>query len=86
MVLAAARRVLSSPAFIYLAGGALARAGAIFLIPLYTRRMSVDQYGGYALVTSLLALLPLFLSCGMTATLSKAYFDSSYSSARRIWP
>lgn len=62
---------------VYLGAAVLSRLGSIVLVPLYTRQLTPDQYGSYALVVSLIALLPLVLSLGLTAVVSKVFFDAS---------
>lgn len=61
---------------VYLVAAALSRVGAIFLVPLYTRRLSPEEYGTYSLLVSLVALFPLVLSLGLTSIIAKAYFDA----------
>ncbi len=68
--------LLKRPAFIYLLANVLGRVGGIVLIPIYTKKLTEAQYGAYGLITSLTSLLPLCFSCGLTAGLSKAFFDT----------
>lgn len=68
---------------LYLVAAVLSRVGGIVLVPLYTRRLSPAEYGGYSLIVSLIALLPLLLTLGLTAVISKVYFDSPDASAAR---
>jgi len=53
----------------------LARAGSLLLIPLYTRRLTLEEYGYYALFLTLLAFLSTFISAGLVAALPRAYFS-----------
>jgi O-antigen/teichoic acid export membrane protein len=71
-----ARTLLRSNAAIYLLGSILSRVGAIVLIPLYTRRLTPDEYGEYSLAASGLQLLPMVASLGLTAGISRAYFGT----------
>lgn len=64
-----------SPAAVYLAAAMLSRAGSLFLIPLYTRRLSAEEYGQYALFLTLLTFLSTFLSAGLVAAIPSAYFS-----------
>jgi len=64
-----------SPAAVYLAAVVLSRAGAFLLIPLYTRRLTLEEYGQYALFLTLLAFLSTLMSAGLVAALPKAYFS-----------
>jgi O-antigen/teichoic acid export membrane protein len=68
--------LLRRPAAIYLLANVLGRIGGIVLIPIYTKKLTQTEYGAYGLITSLTSLLPLCISCGLTAGLSKAFFDT----------
>ena len=70
-------RLLRGPAAIYLGASVLGRIGSIVLIPLYTRRLSAESYGTYGLALTLLGLLPLCLSCGLTSGLTKTFYDAA---------
>ncbi len=62
-----------SPAAVYLAAVVLSRAGAFLLIPLYTRRLTLEEYGQYALFLTLLAFLSTLIvrgpRCGASQSL-----------------
>lgn len=60
---------------VYLGAAVLSRLGGMVLVPLYTRRLSTEEYGSYSLVVSLTAVLPLMLTLGLTAVVSKVFFD-----------
>ncbi len=64
-----------SPAAVYLGASVLARAGSLLLIPLYTRRLSLEEYGHYVLFLTLVAFLSTFLSAGLIAAIPSAYFS-----------
>ncbi len=64
------------PAGLYLAASVLGRVGSVVLIPLYTRKLSAESYGTYGLALTLLGLLPLLLSCGLTSGLTKEFYDA----------
>jgi O-antigen/teichoic acid export membrane protein len=64
-----------SPAAVYLGASVLARAGSLLLIPLYTSRLSLEEYGHYVLFLTLLALLSTFLSAGLVAAIPSEYFS-----------
>jgi O-antigen/teichoic acid export membrane protein len=64
-----------SPAAVYLGAAILSRAGSLFLIPLYTRRLSLEEYGNYALFLTLLVFLSPFMSGGLVAAIPSAYFS-----------
>jgi O-antigen/teichoic acid export membrane protein len=59
---------------IYLLSSFLAKAGALVLIPLYTRKLSVEAYGDYALALTLSGIAPIFLSLGTVAAVGTFYF------------
>lgn len=64
-----------SPAAVYLGASVLARAGSLLLIPLYTRRLTPEEYGHYALFLTLLVLLSTFISAGLVSAIPTAYFS-----------
>lgn len=68
------RGFLRSNAAIYLGGSVLSRIGSIILIPLYTRRLTPEDYGEYAIAVSFLTVLPHCLSLGLTAGLIRVFF------------
>ena len=74
-VLARLASLWRSPAAVYLGASILARAGSLLLIPLYTRRLTLEEYGHYALFLTLLAFLPTFLSMGLVTAIPRAYFS-----------
>lgn len=76
-------QLLRSPAAVYLVASVVGRIGSIVLIPLYTRRLSPAEYGTYGLALTLLSLLPLCLSCGLTAGLTKEFYDAPDAEAAR---
>jgi O-antigen/teichoic acid export membrane protein len=47
----------------------------LLLIPLYTRRLTLEEYGHYALFLTLLAFLSTFLSAGLIAAIPSEYFS-----------
>jgi O-antigen/teichoic acid export membrane protein len=64
-----------SPAAVYLGAVILSRAGSFFLIPLYTRRLTLEEYGHYVLFLTLLVFLSTFMSAGLVAAIPRAYFS-----------
>jgi O-antigen/teichoic acid export membrane protein len=70
-----------SPSAVYLAASALGRLGSIFLIPLYTRRLSQEAFGTISLANTMQSLLALVLSGGLVSGLSKVYFDTPVGSS-----
>lgn len=67
--------LLRSPAAVYLGAAVLSRAGSLFLIPLYTRRLTLEEYGQYALFLTLLTVLSTFVTLGLAAAIPSAYFS-----------
>lgn len=65
-----------SPAAVYSAASVLARAGSLLLIPFYTRRLTLEQYGKHALFLTLISFLATFLSIGLVAAIPTAYFST----------
>lgn len=71
------RRLVTSAAGIYLAATVLARAGSIVLIPFYTRKLSLDHFGDYAIAQTIVQLAVNMLSLGTIAAVGRFYFDGS---------
>ncbi len=70
-------------ASVYLGATVLARAGAVLLIPLYTRRLSLAEYGDYALAQTLISLLATPIALGLHAAVGRFYFDLNDLSASK---
>ena len=47
----------------------------MLLIPLYTRRLTPEEYGNYALFLTLLVLLSTFISAGLVSAIPTSYFS-----------
>ncbi len=69
--------LLKSPAVVYLGAALLSRVGGFLLVPLYTRRLTLEEYGEYALFLTLLTFLSTFLSLGLVGAITKFYFSSA---------
>lgn len=84
--LARLRRAARDPAAIYFLAAGISRAANFFLVPLYTRKLSPAEYGDYAFAQLIIAVLPIFLTCGLTAAVSRFYYDGadSEAGARRV--
>lgn len=67
---------LRSNTFVYLAASVVGRIGSIVLLPLYTRKLTAESYGTYGLALTLMNLLPLCISGGLTAGLTKEFYDA----------
>lgn len=68
-------RLLRNPALIYLTAGVLARAGSFLLVPLYTRRLSPAEYSSYATFTTLLPLLTVICTLGLTSSITRSFYS-----------
>lgn len=60
---------------VYTLSSVLSRAGAIVLIPLYTRRLSLADYGDYALAQTVMQILPSVLSLGLVSAVARFFFE-----------
>ena len=67
----------SRAAFIYLGATVLARAGSIFLIPLYTRALDLDEYGLLALAQTIVGFLATPLSLGLNSSVVRQFYASA---------
>jgi O-antigen/teichoic acid export membrane protein len=77
------RRLVGSAAMVYLASAALARGAALFLVPLYTRVLTLEEYGDYALAQTIAGTLPTFMSLGLPAAVARVFFDGQDKDAAR---
>lgn len=60
---------------IYAVSNIINRAAGLLLLPLYTRWLSVAEYGVYALIVSLMEVLSMVCGAGLARALSRLYFD-----------
>ena len=73
------RRLLAlarGPAAVYLWASVVSSGAGLVLIPIYTRRLSLAEYGDYVLALTLIAVLPTVLTLGMTSALARFFFDT----------
>lgn len=68
---------------IYALGNALNRVGAFLLLPLYTRYLSVGQYGSLELYYSISAVVSSLLSVGIAHATLRFYYEYDEESDRR---
>jgi O-antigen/teichoic acid export membrane protein len=61
---------------IYLAASIITQAINLFLIPLYTKNLSVSEVGKYNIITSIQALLAIFVTLGIYSGVSR-YFNET---------
>jgi len=67
---------------IYLLGNVANRLGAFLLLPLYTHRLSVEQYGILELLYSTMAMISVFISLGLSHATLRFYFEFQEKSDR----
>lgn len=62
--------------FIYIIGGMLSRLSAIFLIPLFTHTLSIDEYGRLELTLALQSVMVLIGGLQVESAWAREYFES----------
>ncbi|RYE92868.1 MAG: lipopolysaccharide biosynthesis protein [Myxococcales bacterium] len=67
-------KLLRNTAVIYLAAGVLARVGSFLLVPIYTRRLSPAEYSSYATFTTLLPLLVMLYTLGLSSAITRSFY------------
>jgi O-antigen/teichoic acid export membrane protein len=67
---------LVKDSFIYTSGAFLIKAFGFFLIPIYTRFLTVEEYGILALLNIILQLASFVLLLGVSSAAMRFYFDS----------
>jgi O-antigen/teichoic acid export membrane protein len=70
------------PMAIYLGASILARVGSIFLIPLYTRRLSRAEYGDYSLAQAVVQILPAVLTLGLGVAIPRFFYEGDAKTSR----
>lgn len=68
---------------IYGLGQFAGQAAGFFLIPVYTRHLSVEEYGVLAILMACVAFLSMFLNFGMGSAVFKYYFATQDEGVRR---
>jgi O-antigen/teichoic acid export membrane protein len=76
-------RRLSSQTLIYGLGDAVTRVAALILLPIYTRFLTPDDYGKFAVVTLFATIVALILDFGQRTAFFRFYFESDNPDARR---
>jgi O-antigen/teichoic acid export membrane protein len=69
------RQALRSPATLYLMTQVMGRVGGILVLPIYTRRLSLEELGHLALAQTLVAVLAPTVCSGLTTAVIRAFFD-----------
>jgi len=76
-------RQLSIETIIYGTSSGIGSLVAVFLVPLYTRVFSPEEYGRVALLTSLVSLATTFIVLGMDGASARWYYDDADPMRRR---
>jgi O-antigen/teichoic acid export membrane protein len=66
---------LAKTSGIYLVGNVVNRIGAFLLLPLYTHRLSLQQYGLLELLYSTISMVSVLLSVGLSHATLRFYFE-----------
>lgn len=76
-------RRLSSQTLIYGLGDAVTRLAGLFLLPIYTRFLTPDDFGKLAITILFSTVVALVLEFGQRTALFRFYFDNENAAARR---
>lgn len=63
-------------ALVYSLGAGITQVAGFLLLPVYTRLLTVEQYGTWAIVQSVQSLASIFLALGLANSLSRIYYDN----------
>ena len=77
------RNSLSKATAWYTAGNLFIRSVSFLLLPLYSNLISTKDFGNYALIMSLYAVIAVFYQSGLQSALSKYYLEEQNESRRR---
>lgn len=69
---------------IYALANLVNRASGLLLLPLFTRWLSVAEYGLYALIISLLEVLSMVCGAGLAQAMGRLFFDYAENDPRRV--
>ena len=76
-------RRISSQTLIYGLGDAVTRVATLFLLPVYTRFLTPDDYGKFAITTLFATVVALILDFGQRTAFFRFYFDTDDQDERR---
>ena len=76
-------RAIAGTGAIYALANVLGRSAGFILLPLYTHRLSVADYGLYTVLLSVIELGSLVFGMGMAGAMGRLYFDHPEGSPRR---
>ncbi|MEP6742956.1 MAG: oligosaccharide flippase family protein [bacterium] len=76
-------RRISSQTLIYGLGDAVTRVAALILLPIYTRFLTPDDYGKFAIATLFATVVALVLDFGQRTAFFRFYFDTDNPDERR---
>lgn len=77
------RTQLSKATALYTAGNLFIRSVSFLLLPLYSNLISTEEFGNYALVMSLYAIIAVFYQSGLQSALSKYYLEEPSKNKRK---
>ena len=77
------RNSLSKSTAWYTVGNLFVRSVSFLLLPLYSNLISTEEFGNYALVMSLYAVIAVFYQSGLQSALSKYYLEEDNESKRK---
>lgn len=71
------RIFLQGAASVYLVAALLGRVGSVLLVPLYARKLSLVEYGDYALAQTIVVAAAPVVCLGLPAAITRFYFEGS---------
>jgi O-antigen/teichoic acid export membrane protein len=77
------KRTLVKEVFFYGVTGTISKFVAVFLIPIYTRVLSTEQYGVFVMMGTIAAVATLLSDMQMTSAMGRFFFEKSELGARR---
>jgi O-antigen/teichoic acid export membrane protein len=79
-------KTLFKSSIIYTIGDFLVVAvSGIFLLPYYTRTMSISEYGVYSVIIAAIVLVTFIVHFGIVSTFSRKYFSQNSEEERKIY-
>lgn len=75
---------LAGESFVYGVSGIITRFVAVFLVPVYTRIFTPEDYGVISLVSNIFALLGILLILGMDNSVARWYYDEEDEENRKV--
>lgn len=75
---------LAGDSFVYGISGIITRFVAVFLVPVYTRIFTPEDYGVISLISNIFALLGILIILGMDNSMARWYYDEEDETSRKI--